>query len=841
MTATRTQPRKPGQRRIIERPRLMALLDESDAKTLLLFAPAGYGKTTTARQWAGTLQRSLWVTLTPAHRDIAVLAIDFAREIDALGGDAQPSIGRYVLSRPNPQRAAREIAALVAEQIDLVRIPWIALDDYHELCPSAEAELFIEVLQANVSSRLLIASRSSPSWATERLAIYGETLELGQDALAMDEDESSRLLGRRRGLDKLVAQAEGWPAVLGLAARTGTQPRPNEHQVPSSLYQFFADELYQATPTDLRTALTTLALAADLSDGSLKSMFGDRAIEIVTDLRDRGFLSPGGSEVELHPLVREFLLQKLGADGQFLEVVRPAIRACVEQEKWIRAFDLIRRFELIDLMEPTLETAYLPLLQSGRLGTLSDFAESVRQASNFIPAVVDLVEAEMALRDGKFKSAVQLAERVAARLPAKHGLQARTQSIIGQCSFVHGRLEEAQQAYQIAYKSSDTDEAKAEALRGWALASIQCEAPDSSWALSQLEARKHGSPLDLLRHRVVDLNRRRFEEGFAEPLQIDQELRILATIEDPRVRSGFTASAAYVAAVRADYRDAAKLMEQTDELIRAYDLDFARPYAIWNNALIALGLRQFGLADRLLQGLEDLILDKPVGFHILNARLLRARLCLQTGQPSQALDFVAPEPRELAIPSVRAEYLATRAVAFAVVHENQRAVEDAAAAEAMSRAVEVRVLAQTARAVVAARARALVEIHQTWHLADELGAWDALVTGLRSCVELGEATAADRELRTKLGALYSKTNDLGLARKVGLRVRPSGRPDQVLSQREFEVLELLARGFRNRDIEDALVLAPSTVKVHVRHIMEKLGVRTRTEAVARLGSLTDLS
>src|SRR6266850_711260 len=64
---------------------------------------------------------------------------------------------------------------------------------------------------------------------------------------------------------------------------------------------------------------------------------------------------------------------------------------------------------------------------------------------------------------------------------------------------------------------------------------------------------------------------------------------------------------------------------------------------------------------------------------------------------------------------------------------------------------------------------------------------------------------------------------------------PPKAPDEILSPREMEVLQLLARGFRNREIAKALVISDSTTKVHVRHILEKMGVRTRTEAVARLG------
>lgn len=834
MTASGAQTRKSRGRRIIERPRLMALLDGTEARAVLLVAPAGYGKTTVARQWVQTLHKALWLSLTPAHRDLSVLAIDMARQIDALGGEAYEFISRYVLSRPNPQRAARETALLVAERIDESSIPWIVLDDYHELNASPEAELFIDVIQAQVSSRLLVASRAAPTWATGRLAVYGETLEINRDALAMDADESSRLLGRRRGLGELIAQAEGWPAVLGLAARAGSQHAPLLNSVPTSLYQFFADELYQSTPAGLRDELVQLALAPDLSDATLASMFGDRRHAIVEDLRDRGFLSSIGSDIDLHPLVRDFVLQKLAADERLPDLIRPAIQVCVEREKWIRAFDLILRFRLTELMEATLEAAFLPLVRTGRLGTLSDFTNRVRLASAFPPAIVDLVEAEVALRDGAFELAIQLAERVSARLPTGHPLQARSQSIIGQCSFVQGRLADAERAYRVAFESSETEEARSEALRNWALASVQCEAADSSWAVAQLASRKHGSPLDLLRYRTVELNRRRFAEGFPAPVVFDQELKILENVEDPRARSGFTASAAYVTAVRADYHEAAALMELTDELIAAYDLDFARPYAVWNNAFIALGLRQFGLADRLLQTLEDLSIAKPVGFHVLNARLLRARLCLQTGQAGQALDAVFPEARELAIPSIHGEYLATRALVLAVAGEQSAASRDAQRAERTSTAIEVRVLAQVARAVLGTRANDINEATKAWRLAEQLGAWDALVTGLRSTPALAQALAEQPGIRPRLADLYARTNDLGLARKAGLRVRAAGQPQQLLSPRELEVLELLASGFRNREIAEALVVSQSTIKVHIRHILEKLGVRTRTEAVARL-------
>ena len=56
--------------------------------------------------------------------------------------------------------------------------------------------------------------------------------------------------------------------------------------------------------------------------------------------------------------------------------------------------------------------------------------------------------------------------------------------------------------------------------------------------------------------------------------------------------------------------------------------------------------------------------------------------------------------------------------------------------------------------------------------------------------------------------------------------------EEALTARELEVLQQVAGGNRNRDIADRLFIAEETVKVHVKHIMEKLGAQDRTEAVA---------
>jgi DNA-binding NarL/FixJ family response regulator len=56
--------------------------------------------------------------------------------------------------------------------------------------------------------------------------------------------------------------------------------------------------------------------------------------------------------------------------------------------------------------------------------------------------------------------------------------------------------------------------------------------------------------------------------------------------------------------------------------------------------------------------------------------------------------------------------------------------------------------------------------------------------------------------------------------------------DEALTAREIEVLQQIATGNRNRDIAGKLFIAEETVKVHIKHIMEKLGAADRTQAVA---------
>ena len=110
----------------------------------------------------------------------------------------------------------------------------------------------------------------------------------------------------------------------------------------------------------------------------------------------------------------------------------------------------------------------------------------------------------------------------------------------------------------------------------------------------------------------------------------------------------------------------------------------------------------------------------------------------------------------------------------------------------------------------------------------ESGAVDLVVTAYRAAPDLlaallGNPTTAERSV-----FLLARAGDEELARSFGHEPVGSLDPVSALSAREREVYTLVCEGMSNADIAQRLFIAESTVKVHVHHVFDKLGIRSRT-------------
>ncbi len=148
--------------------------------------------------------------------------------------------------------------------------------------------------------------------------------------------------------------------------------------------------------------------------------------------------------------------------------------------------------------------------------------------------------------------------------------------------------------------------------------------------------------------------------------------------------------------------------------------------------------------------------------------------------------------------------------------------------------------------VLAAGARAVCSTHTGSHESTSISLSTAVTrhgpgrqprhrgSRIPSCLVAVADVCDDRDW---LREVLRQSNDFKLARPLDLELaRPSSADAAKLTPREHEVARLVALGYRNREIGDKLFISEATVKVHVRHIREKVGGSSRTELAARVST-----
>lgn len=215
---------------LVLRTRLLEALNaslHSNAQLILVAAPAGAGKTTLLAQWLEHISKDInagWLSLDEEDNSLARFLAYLFAAIPSLDADFAVQVER------NPHINAEQGVAYLVEYLAESDSPFLlVLDDYHVItAPEIHQALkhLIDHLPPNL--RLVIAGRVEPPLPLARLRARGQLAEIRAADLQFSVDETDQFLSRFTGLETLAGQGlvsrqltdstEGWAAGLQMSA-----------------------------------------------------------------------------------------------------------------------------------------------------------------------------------------------------------------------------------------------------------------------------------------------------------------------------------------------------------------------------------------------------------------------------------------------------------------------------------------------------------------------------------------------------------------------------------------------------------------------------------------------
>lgn len=806
------------------RPRLAEPLLAAPARVKLLCAPGGSGKSALLAECALQAPAGCQVYWLPLN-GAALSPSDFCQRL------AQ-SLGLTFTDE----------ATLLADLARWQTPAWLFLDDFCRL-PTPDTDALLDRLLTLGSPALTwwLGARRRPLCNWPRLLLDDELLECGTD-LAFTPAEIQQLLIHAPGqtVDSVLQFSAGWCAGARIALLGDAHPE-------KTLLDYLQHELFSTLPPELAEAWRVLAHLPRFNPGLCEHLFGfGDGDQYLRDLQALGaFIQPWEDTDWLQVFAP---LGRLLRDEPWPAKRSWHRRACqwfTTEQDWQAAFEhallaeeyevavsLLQHFSFEDLFRQ--QNAVLLLRLHDQHGDELMLGSA---------QLVGLVTAAL-LFAGRFDQAAQCIDQLARFAPQPTAAQqryllARWQAQWGWLLHLGGDAERSREHFLEALHALPDSAwtSRLMCLSGLTQQALLRGELDVAQALSREAlclARAHGS---LLLEALLELDHAQLLEQRGAPYRAQSLLEnVQAMLLKQRLTAGPLVGRIALRrghlALRQGQDNLAADCFETGLTLCLHSQDKRVLYGFLGLALLAANRGDYAQAFVQLREAERLMQQRQVPDTVYRAVLLlvSGHFWLQQGRAELTVEAVRRVLRHFRGPQAKQAPPATlelipRLEYLLVLAEVKLGCAD----QPVARLTALLETTHQRGMLCLETELHLVLGEVAWQVGDPVLARRSLQTGLELAARC-QVQQAIRELRLRSPGLLS---ELGMEPQAST----PGTVENPLSQRELEVLQLIALGNSNLEIADRLFISLHTVKTHARRIHSKLGVERRTQAVAKAKTL----
>jgi LuxR family maltose regulon positive regulatory protein len=864
----------------ITRPRLSDLIDTGmDRALILVSAPAGYGKTTLVSSWLKvTKTPSAWLSLDSSDND----PIRFLQYLLAALMPIAPNIeadlsGMLVGILP---AQFENVINLLTNELASFPGPFVlVLDDFHVLHSEAVLKMFAYLLEhMPPQMHLVILTRTDPPLPLARLRVRNQILDIRADQLRFTPGEIAAFLNESMGLTlsagdltAMEKRTEGWIAGLQLAALS-MQGSKDIHAFVTAftgshhyVMDYLAEEVLKLQSKELNAFLLQTSILerlcgplceAVVDTESTETVNGQAMLEALEEMNL--FVIPLDDERQwyrYHHLFADVLRKRLTHQYPHMlpEVHRRASK-WYEQNGFI-AESIQQAIETgdEDRAAHLIEENGCLLLMSGEVATLLNWTDAIDFQSDTRPWLAIQKAWALALtgEQGRVEPLLQAPEKLLSPLEPTDEVRTMKGTIAAaraHCANsrgdMHSAAEYARQALELLPDCSSISRS----IRSVATSILG----DASWFNGDMEEAKRayteavriGREANNL-HMVIIAN-----TSIADILAVQGQLHRAADVYTQCLQSAVRpdgqrsplAANIFVSMAKLFYEwnrldDTDLYVHQCIDLCRQWGDIGMQAYAHAIRARLEQARGHPEQAEEAIREAERLIGENPVPPHLFTQlKSVLARIWLAQGnldKPSQhiqerGINFKdeIPYHREIDY-DLLLRLLLAQGNNEAAIHLSNRFLQQAEKIGQVDLIIEALILRALALQGKKENEQALEVLEKALTLAQPEGY-------VRSFLDKGEAmTRLLCQIQSrKSGGSYAAVL-LSQISQTSSMIQPSMQLlAEPLTTREVEVLKLINAGRSNQDIAGQLVISLPTVKRHISNIYNKLGVESRTQAVA---------